>query len=154
MLLVVFRSGPSLYAVDARRVVEVVPRVAFRPVPQAPRELTGLLSYRGGVVPVVDFGVLTGAGPARDALSSRVIVASYAGRDGAEHTIGLLAEDVSRVRHVAREKAVLPPLGLETAPYLGALFRLEGGLVQVVDVGRLLTEGLEAVLFGAEEGSG
>ena len=60
MLLLTFRAGESLYAVDARQVVEVLPRVGLRAIPHSPEYLVGLLSYRGQVVPVVDFNTLIG----------------------------------------------------------------------------------------------
>jgi chemotaxis-related protein WspB len=153
MLLVLFRSGGSLYAVDARRVVEVVPRVGVRPVPHAPPEMIGLLAYRGRVVPVIDFGVLNGGLPARDALSSRVIVAGFPGHDQAERRVGLLAEDVSRVSQAAPSQVVLPSMGLDTAAYLDTIYRLDDGLVQVVDVSKLVSGPLESALFGGGNGT-
>jgi chemotaxis-related protein WspB len=147
MLLVLFRSGENLYAIEARRVVEVVPRVAVRTVPRAPDDLTGLMSYRGRVVPVIDFGVLTGGAPARRTLGSRVIVACVGdASDG--RRVGLLAEDVSRVRETDATRRVVDHSDLEAAPYLGAVYLLDEGLVQVVDVGKLLSGRPDAALFG------
>lgn len=154
MLLVMFRSGGSLYAVDARRVVEVVPRVAPRPIPHAPPELLGLLSYRGRVVPLIDFGTLAGGPPARAALSTRVILARFAGRDGGERLVGLLAEDVSRVRNAGPGQVVAPAMALDAAPYLGAVVRLDEGLVQLIEVDKLVSERFESALFGNPAGAG
>lgn len=137
MLLVMFRSGGNLYAVDARRVVEVVPRVALRPVPHASIWMLGLLSYRGRIVPMIDFGALTGAPAARDVLSTRAIVANSIGLDGAPALVGLVAEDVSRVKTVEEAKVLKPGPRRGAAPYLGAVLRLDEGLVQLVDVDRL-----------------
>ena len=148
MLLVMFRSGESLYGVDARRVVEVVPRVSPRPIPHAPPELLGLLSYRGGVVPLIDFGVLTGGSTGSAALSTRAIIARITGCGGVERLVGLVAEDVSRVRKVEPGSAVAASMNLGVAPYLGAIFRTDEGLVQLVEVDKLLPEGFASSLYG------
>lgn len=148
MLLLTFRAGGELYAVDARGVVEVVPRVAPRKVPHAPDYLLGLLAYRGRVVPMIDFGILTGSGPSREALSTRTIVAEFRARDGRDALVALVAEGVDRVRHVGEAEAVSPGMRLEAAPYLGAVFRLEDGLVQLVEPGKLLSETDERALYG------
>ena len=63
MLLLVFRVAGDAYAVEAARVVEVVPRVELRALPHAPEALAGLFRYRGRMVPVIDLGVLLGTGP-------------------------------------------------------------------------------------------
>lgn len=147
MLLVAFRSGGSLFAVDARRVVEVVPKVAPRPIPHAPAELLGLLSYRGKVVPVIDFGVLIGSTRARDVLSTRIILARLEGRGGGGRLVGILAEDVSRVYDADPSRIVSDPIRVETAPYLGALVKLDEGLVQLVEADKLLTGRFDAALL-------
>ena len=62
MLLLVFRVAGDPYAIEATRVVEVVPRVELRALPHArPEALAGLFRYRGQMVPVIDLGVLLGS---------------------------------------------------------------------------------------------
>jgi chemotaxis-related protein WspB len=78
MLLLTFTAGANRYAVDAAWVVELVPRVELRPVPHAPAFLAGLLEYRGKVVPVIDLGLLLGADPCQDRLSTRIILVNDA----------------------------------------------------------------------------
>ena len=43
MLLLTFRAAENLYAIDAARVVEVVPRINLRLLPHAPDFLAGVL---------------------------------------------------------------------------------------------------------------
>jgi chemotaxis-related protein WspB len=150
MLLLTFRTGESLYAVDARQVVEVVPRVGVRPVPHAPDYLLGLLCYRGRVFPVVDFARLAGAPPSRDALSTRLIVAEFPSSGGGVRRIGILAESVNQVIEARAGQVVLPGMDLDEAPYLGRMIQLEEGqgLVQVVKPERMLPDRLQESLYG------
>lgn len=145
MLLVIFRSGDSRFAIDSRHVVEVVPRVDCRAIPHAPDYLAGLLSYRGRAVPVLDFGLLTGKSASREALSTRAIITESAGRNGAKRWIGIIAENVSRVVNVNSDQVEPPPVDVPEAPYLGGLIRLEDGLVQLVEVDKVLPERLDGL---------
>ena len=74
MLLLTLKAGVNRYAIDVARVIEVVPNVELRTVPHAPSFLTGLLVYRGKVIPVLDLGQLLGSNPCRDCLSTRIIL--------------------------------------------------------------------------------
>jgi chemotaxis-related protein WspB len=148
VLVLTFRAGESLYAVDARRVIEVVPRVGLRAVPHAPDYLAGLLDFRGKVVPVVDFRVLVGDAPCREALSTRVVLSEITLHDGRERVIGLAAEQVNRVVKIGAEQIASPAMSLEGATYLGAVAHVGGGLVQLVVADRLLSARMQDALYG------
>ena len=103
MLVLTFRVAEVPYAVAVRRVVEVVPRVGLRALPHAPGHLAGLLRYRGGVVPVVDLGLLMGGAACRDRLDTRIILVDAGRRGGG--LVGLVAERVDDVRRGRRVAA-------------------------------------------------
>lgn len=148
MLLLLFRSADSLYALDARRIIEVVPRVEFRPIPHAPAYLLGLLNYRGRAVPVVDFDLLVGQPMSPVVLSTRVIVQELTTHTGQRQLVGLVASNVSHVITLDAAQAVSPAMRLEEAPYLGAVLQFEEGLVQIVNADRLLPPRLQDALYG------
>ena len=69
MLLLLFQVGGDRYALDARRVVEVIPLVKMQRIPRAPKGVAGLFNYRGRPVAAVDLSELmlgrpAGRGPA------------------------------------------------------------------------------------------
>src|SRR4051812_3139382 len=138
MLLVTFRAHEDLFAIDAGRVVEVVPRVDLRRVPHAPSYLAGLLNYRGRIVPVADLGLLLGAQPCRPRLSTRIILVDRAGDERGQAALGLIAESVSEVRAVPGHPEVFPALHLEQAAYLGPIFQVDGDLIQLILVDDVL----------------
>jgi chemotaxis-related protein WspB len=170
MLLLTFTAGSNRYAVDVVRVVEVVPRVELRALPHAPAFLAGLLAYRGMVVPVIDLGLLLGAQPCQERLSTRIILVNIAPGDhncqkqdqeNAPQTsgqrcsaqgqsvelLGLVAEHVSELTSAAPEQTVPLPLSLPQAPYLGAVVRPEEGIVQLIMVEKLRESVLREVFF-------
>jgi chemotaxis-related protein WspB len=152
MQLLTFGLGGEPYAIESRRVVEVLPLVPARPLPGLPEYLLGLFTYRGDLVPLVDLGLRFGVGRAVARLSTRVIVVALAGAGG--RRLGLVAEHVTAIRAADEAAASLPPLELEAAPYLGRVLRLGGETVQLVAVDRVLPADLVAGLFPDGQGSG
>jgi chemotaxis-related protein WspB len=148
MLLLCFRVAQDAYAVNARHVVEVVPRVDLRAVPHAPPFLAGLFHYRGQVVPVVDLGLLMGAAACRDSLTTRVMLVDYSLGTQRRALLGLMAEQVDDVRKVADEQLVFPAMHMPEAPYLGPILEEDRGLVQLIAVEHVLPEALRDGLFG------
>jgi chemotaxis-related protein WspB len=153
MLLLTFRTGESLYAVEGRQVVEVIPRVGLRPIPHAPPHLLGLLSYRGQVVPVVDFGAVVGGSPGRPSLNTRIILVEFPAGPGSRR-IGVVAENVTEVVRGEKGTLVVPDMSLADAPYLGPVYRFEDRLIQVVKPGRLLDGTMQAALYGGSTEAG
>ena len=139
MLVLTFRVAEVPYAVAVRRVVEVVPRVELRVLPHAPGHLVGLLRYRGGAVPVVDLGLLMGDAACRDRLDTRIILV-----DGGVHGraglgfLGLVAERVDDVLAVDESRRAVVGLEIAEAPYLGAVYETDDGLLQLVEPGKIL----------------
>ena len=154
MLLLLFRTGDQLFAVEARRVAQVLPRVPLRPIPHAPRFLAGLLPYRGVVVPVVDFGILLGLPAGRDLLSTRIILTEIGGGTAPTRWLGIVAEDVNRVEEVDPSRIGSAGMGLDEAPYLGRVVRLDDAYVQLVEADRVLDDRLQAALLGDRTESG
>lgn len=153
MQLLTFSIAGEPYAIEARLVTEVLPLVPARPIPRVPDYVSGIFTYRGALVPLIDLGRRLGGGPPSGRLSTRVIVVEFrpAGRgDSPSVRLGLVAENVIGIRGAEEAQASLPPLQLADAPYLGGLMRLGGGTVQVIDVSRLLPDDLLAGLYPAD----
>jgi chemotaxis-related protein WspB len=153
MLLLVFRVAEDAYAVDAGRVVEVVPRVALRTLPHAPAALAGVFRYRGRVVPVIDLGVLLDVGPCPLLLSTRIILVDertqgrHRGRD--EARLGLIAAHVGDVRRVADSQVIPPSPLMVPNPYLGPIVSDDTGLIPLIAVERIMAEPIRRALAEA-----
>jgi chemotaxis-related protein WspB len=149
MLLLIFRVAENAYAVDARNVVEVVPRIVLRSIPHAPGFLAGLFHYRDTIVPVIDMNLLMGAAPCRDRdrLSTRIILVKSPAAQRARSLLGLMAERVDDVKEMPGEP-IHPAMPLAQTPYLGPIAQVDGILVQLIVVERLLPDAVRDALFG------
>ena len=81
MLYVLFQLGKDRYALEASRVVEIVPLLTMNPIPQAPKGVAGMIVYRGQAIPAVDLCELTIGQPARERLSTRIIIVEAGERE-------------------------------------------------------------------------
>jgi chemotaxis-related protein WspB len=150
MQLLTFTVESELYAIESRRVIEVLPLVPGRPIPRAPAYVRGVFTYRGRLVPLVDLGKRLADAPLRERLSTRVIVVTCAAGDGgtaATFLLGIVAENVLAVRSTTDSDASLPPLHVPDAPYLGRLLRIDDRTVQLLAVEHLLPPALAAGLI-------
>jgi chemotaxis-related protein WspB len=156
MQLLSFSVAGQPFAIESRRVIEVLPLVPARPLPRAPDYLTGIFTYRGRLVPLVDLARRLGVTPPAAKLSTRVIVVEFEpDAAGLEPTglirLGLIAENVVAVRSSDEAGATLPSLRLPDADYLDRALRIGGETVQVIDVRKLLPADLAAGLVTAAE---
>jgi chemotaxis-related protein WspB len=150
MQLLTFTVAGQDYAVESRRVVEVLPLVPARPLPRMPEYMRGIFTYRGGLVPLVDLGIRLADRPPVERLSTRVIVVDLGAPGGCPpRRLGLVAENVISIRSAEDADAVLPALELAAAPFLGRILRLGGRTVQLIEVDRVLPEELATGLFPA-----
>ena len=139
MLFVVFRAGGERYALEASSIVEVVPLVRLTPLPHAPPSLRGLFRFRGAIVPAVDLSVLTGGTPAKDLMSTRILVTRIAiGEGGRERFVGLGAEGVTGT--LLRPEGPSPAAGLSLpeAPWLSGVLQDGEEMVPCLSASRVI----------------
>src|SRR5580692_2688337 len=82
VLFLLFQLGHDRYALEASRVLEVLPLLELKKLPGAPRGVAGIFNYRGRPVPAVDLSEMTLGRPASERLSTRIIVVNYPDETG------------------------------------------------------------------------
>lgn len=154
MLFLLFQLGQDRYALKAELVVEVLPLVALKALPGAPRGVAGLVDYRGAAVPVIDLTALALGVAAAARVSTRLLIVRYSPARNGERLLGLIVERATEMLKCAPED--FRATGVETsgAPYLREVTRDRQGLIQRVEVTAMLSEELRTVLFGESLGGG
>ena len=150
MLFLLFRLGKDRYALPAVQVAEVLPMLELKQIPQAPPAVRGAFDFRGRPVPLIDLSLMALGTPAREQLSTRIVLVRHPDGRGGERLLGLLAEHVTET--LRRDPADFHDAGVDLpdATWLGPVVSHEGGLVQWVRVDQLLTPELRELLFHAE----
>jgi len=147
MKVLVFHIGADRYALPLAAVARVLPVAELKQVPQAPAYVAGLLDLHGVPVPVIDLSTLAGVPPAQIWFDTRIILVDYS-LAGHTETLGLQAEHVAGVEAI--DAAALREPGIDGAPFLGQVSAGAGGLLQLVDLDRLLGPEVQRLLFRQE----
>ncbi len=147
MLFLLFQLGKDRYALEASRVVEVVPLLEMKQLPQAPRGVAGLFNYRGRPVPAVDLSALTLGQPACERCSTRIIIVNYPDDSGTNRLLGLVAERATEMVRKEATDFVDSGVKLDQAPYLGPIFMDDRSPIQWIYEQRLLPDPVRNVLF-------
>lgn len=146
MLFLLFRLEGDRYALPAREVVEVLPRLRLKQWPQAAAGVAGVCRYRGRPLPVLDLSALCLGRAAAALLSTRLLVVHFAG-----HCLGLIAEDATDMASLEPGDFTAAGLRVDGTPFLGPVAAHQGGLVQRIEVAALLPPALRATLFADAE---
>ena len=146
MLFLLFQIGEDRYALEASRVVEVVPLLALKHLPQAPPGVAGVFNYRGRPAPAIDLSQLTLGRPARERLSTRIIIVRWPADDQPDRVLGLVAEHATEMLRKEAKDFVDPGIRVHSAPYLGPVLMDAKGVIQWVHEKRLLSEPIRQLL--------
>jgi chemotaxis-related protein WspB len=147
MLFLLFQLGKERYALPASRVVEVVPLLELKQLPQAPKGVAGIFNYRGRPIPAVDLCALTLGQPAGERFSTRIIIVNYPDGHGTNHLLGLIAEHATEMLRKDVKDFQDSGVKLSEAPYLGPILMDDKCPVQWIYEQRLLPEPVRNMLF-------
>ncbi|MGE0082274.1 MAG: chemotaxis protein [Thiohalomonadaceae bacterium] len=134
--LLLFRlSGRQRFAINVLKVKEVIPAPRLTRVPHAHPAVRGMAHLRGEPLTVIDLGPAVGRSGVGDGEGGSVIITEFN-----RSMQGFLVNAVDRIA-VCDWKAVLPPpAGTGANNYITGVTSIDGELVQVLDVERILAE--------------
>ncbi len=136
---VVFSVGDERYAMPVADLVEVLPLLTLKHVPQTPLWVAGLMNYRGNPVLVVDINSMLTGKPCQMLVSTRILLTTLRRKDGADKLMGLMAEGVTGTVKILPETLRATEIWNCNAPYLGMLAMHEGEILQIINAHKLLT---------------
>ncbi len=142
-----FRLGGELYALDIRRIKEVIRPQKVTPVPKSPDFIEGVINLRGMVIPVIDLRRRFGLTRPVDDRKARIVICVVNRKN-----VGLLVDEATEVCRFGR-KDVGPPspfLGGPEAEFILGVCRQEEQLIMLLDLDRLLSEGEAMALADAQ----
>jgi purine-binding chemotaxis protein CheW len=112
-----FKLGEEIYALDIRKVREVLEYTMVTKVPQTPPFMRGVINLRGGVVPVVDMRLKFGMEKTENTVNTCIIISEIV-IDDETTVLGALADSVQEVIE-------LEPGQIEPPPRMGARLNTE-----------------------------
>jgi two-component system chemotaxis response regulator CheV len=132
--LLLFRlNGPQPFGINVFKVREVLRCPPLTVLPNSHHCIRGVANVRGLTMPIFDLGLSTGFGQLPESDRCFVIITEYN-----TSTQGFLVQSVDRIVNVRWEAMRAPPAGADH--YLTAVSEIDGALVEVLDVEKVLQE--------------
>ncbi len=134
--LLLFRlRGRQRFGINVFKVREVIQCPSLTKIPKADSMVRGVAHLRGQTVSVVDLGMALGQSHIEDPRESFMIMSEYN-----RSVQGFLVNSVDRIVNMKWESIMPPPPGVANTSYLTAVTEVDGELVQVIDVEKVLAE--------------
>lgn len=134
--LLLFRlTGPQIYGINVFKVREVLQCPPLTTLPKSHPVVVGVAHIRSGTISIMDMGIATGNPSVGNPRDSFVIITEYNGA-----TQGFLVDGVERIVNMNWEEIHPPPKGTGKDHYLTAVTEVEGKMVEIIDVEKILAE--------------
>ena len=134
---VTFRLENEKYGINVMQVQEVLRITEIAPVPGAPDYVLGIINLRGNVVTVIDTRKRFALDSKEMDDSTRIVII-----EAEEQVVGILVDSVAEVVDLrTNEIETAPNVGTEeSAKFIQGVASLDGELLIIVDLNKLLTD--------------
>lgn len=150
--LLLFRlMGRQMFGINVFKVKEVVQCPPLTRTPGSHPVIRGIASLRGNNIPVMDLSQAIGGPKMGDPKEYFIIITEYN-----RQMLAFLVGAVDRIVNTHWEDILPPPKGLGRSSYMTAVTDIEGELVEIIDVEKVLSEvlGMEEDLTKPVEATG
>lgn len=134
--LLLFRlNSQQLYGINVFKVKEVLQCPPLNAIPGRNDVVRGVAHIRGGTIPIMDMNLAIGRKPLPEIETCFVIITEYN-----RTAQGFLVRSVERIVNMNWGDIHPPPKGAGKDHYLTAVTQVEGQLVEIIDVEKILAE--------------
>lgn len=145
--VILFRLDEELYAVDVNHVQSIERIGSITRIPDAPSYLKGVINLRGVVTPVVDLRIKLGLAARALNDGSRLIIVHVPPYD-----VALIVDSADEVLEIdADQLQPAPDIGANSVPYIEGVVNMDGRLIVLLDLTKVLKESETALIEGAVE---
>lgn len=134
-LLLFKLNGKQRYGINVFKVKEVLQCPPLTALPKLNPYVRGVAHIRGTTISVIDLSAATGGRQIADLTNCFIIIAEYN-----RSVQGFLVSSVERIINMNWEAILPPPQGAGRSSYLTAVTEIEGELVEILDVEKILDE--------------
>jgi len=134
--LLLFRlAGKQLFGINVFKVQEVIQCPPLTSIPDAHPVVRGIANMRGRTITVMDLDRAIGGPGVENPAEKFVVVTEYN-----QYVQGFLVGGVDRIVNMNWSEILPPPRGIGDDNYLTAVTKVEGELVEIIDVEKVLAE--------------
>jgi purine-binding chemotaxis protein CheW len=145
--LVSFNLDHEEYGLEILRVQEIIRMQGLTRVPNSPAFVDGVINLRGKVIPVIALRKRFGLAAHPNDKQTRIVVTEVSGA-----IIGFVVDSVSEVLRIpANTIEPAPRLGNVNQEFVAGVAKLDGRLLILLDVERVMTEEESSALASPQE---
>ncbi|MEH6465861.1 MAG: chemotaxis protein CheV [Shewanella psychromarinicola] len=134
-LLLFKLNGRQRFGINVFKVKEVLQCPPLTRLPKLNPYVKGVAHIRGETISIIDLSAATGGRPLTSTENCFVIISEYN-----RSVQGFLVSSVERIINMNWESILPPPQGSGRSSYLTAVTEIEGELVEILDVEKILDE--------------
>ncbi len=129
MTVIPFDINDTYFAVDIEHIVEIIPLVTIEKIIDANPQLSGLINYRGVLIPIVDLKKFFYNENSNFLLSTRIIIYNYK-----EQVIGLIVENLTDTLELDQNELIKDTQILSGSNYIKSYFIEDDKTIKMIDV--------------------
>jgi len=135
-----FLLDEEIFAINVKKVLEVLQIQKITKVPQTPTHLRGVTNFRGDILPVVDSRTRLNLPTIEDSDKTIIIVLDMEHNNN-KLLIGALADSVKDVIQIADDEILpVPEVGNKfDAEYLSGMYRYKDSFVMILNVDKVFS---------------
>ncbi len=133
-LLLFKLAGKQAYGINVFKVQEVIHCPELTKMPKADPKVRGIANMRGKTLPVIDLSLAIG-GPSLGDTGGFVVIAEYN-----RSLQGFLVGSVDKIVNKQWAEVLPPPKGTGKGSYMTAVTNVDGEMVEIIDVEKVLSE--------------
>ena len=146
-LLLFTLTGGQQFGINVFKVKEVLNTPEITEISRTHESMIGMIDQRGQTIPILDLSVAIDRPPAKDINRSNTIITEFN-----ESIQGFVVESVDRIIHLAWEEILPPPSAAGSGHHLTAVTKVDGHLVQILDVEQILAEIITPPEYSGDHG--
>ena len=133
LLLFKLSGRHQRYGINVFKVREVLPCPRLTVMPKLQKFVIGVAHIRGQTISVIDLAYAIGGRPSTNIDKCFIIIAEYN-----RSTHAFLVSSVERILNMNWDKIMPPPKGAGDSNYMTAVTEIDGELVEILDVEKIL----------------
>jgi two-component system chemotaxis response regulator CheV len=134
LLLFELQNGQT-FGINVFKVREAIPCPSLTQIPHAHPAIRGVARIRGQAISIFDLSMAIGNKPVYDLESNFVIITEY------NRTVqGFLVANINRIINTSWAEILPAPAGIGQNSFLTAITKIDGELVEIIDVEKVLAE--------------
>ena len=136
-----FRLGNEIYAAHVSRTLKILQLSEITKVPNAPKNMKGVINHHGNVLPVIDLNQTFGLDETQKTTNTCIIILSV-DRDNEQVNIGAIVDEVLHVDEINPEDiSEAPSLGkANSLDHLVGVYKKKDNFVMILDIEKIFQD--------------